>query len=481
METFNYFKQICAIPRESGNEDGIRNFLLAWAEENRFDARTDKAGNVIIYRDATPGYEDVPPVCLQGHMDMVCVKTPGSNHNFLTDPIEIVEKDGFLYAKDTSLGADNGIAVAMIMALFTDPDAKHGKLEALFTFSEETGMFGAFGLDGSLIRSRRMINLDSEEEGIIYIGCAGGTDVEGSFGAELQDVPGDWEPVFIKVGGLKGGHSGGEIHRQRANAIKVLSLMLGALEQEGRPFMLSSIEGGTRRNVIPSEASCVICLPSATKKESMHLVLNAFEQARALYAIEDPGMINDHYCSHHNSSLKKPARAFGVQDSANIVRALFCTPHGVVSMSKAVEGVVETSQNLAIVRTKENKVSVEISVRSLVEYAKQSQVRVNEYLLGSFGFEAKSGGDYPSWAPDRESALCAFCAKAWKDVTGKDAVITSIHAGLECGVINSRVPGMDSVSLGPDLFDVHSTNEHLSVASADRVYDFVKHLLSIIR
>ena len=481
MDTLNYFKQICSIPRESGNEDGIRNFLLSWAKDNKFDAITDKAGNVIVYREATKGFENVPPVCLQGHMDMVCVKKTGSNHNFLTDPIETVEKDGFLYAKDTSLGADNGIALAMIMALFTDPEAQHGKLEALFTFSEETGMFGAFGLDADKIHSRRMINLDSEEEGIIYIGCAGGTDVEGSFRAELQSVPEDWEPVFIKVGGLKGGHSGGEIHRQRANAIKILSLMLCALEKENRPFMLSTLEGGTRRNVIPSEAHCVICLPSASKKASMHLILNAFEQAKALYSVEDPGMSNDHYCSHHNSSLKKPEKAFSVDDSRKIARALFCTPHGVASMSKAVEGVVETSQNLAIVRTKDNCLNVEISVRSLVEFAKAAQVEKNEFILQSFGFETKTGGHYPSWAPDRESSLCAFCAKAWKDVTGKDAVITSIHAGLECGVINSRIPGMDSVSIGPDLFDVHSTNEHLSLASAARIYDFVKHLLSIIR
>ncbi len=481
MDTLDFFRKICEIPRESGNENGIRSFLLDWARSNNFEATTDKAGNVIVYRDATPGFENVPPVCLQGHMDMVCVKTPQSNHNFLTDPIEIVEKDGFLYAKDTSLGADNGIALAMIMALFTDPEAKHGKLEALFTFSEETGMFGAFGLDGSLIKSRRMINLDSEEEGIIYIGCAGGTDVDATFKASLQAVPQDWEPVFIKVGGLKGGHSGGEIHRQRANAVKVLAQMLCALEEENRPFMLSSIEGGTRRNVIPSEASCVICLPSETKKASMKLILGAFEKIKDLYAVEDPGMMNDHYCSHHNSSLKKPEKAFCAEDSARLARALFCTPHGVSAMSKAVEGVVETSQNLAIIKTKDNCVDVSISVRSLVEYAKATQVKINEYLLQSFGFETKTGGDYPSWAPDRNSELCAFCAKAWKDVTGKDPVITSIHAGLECGVINSRVPGMDSVSLGPDLFDVHSTNEHLSVASAARIYDFVKHLLSIIR
>ena len=481
MDTFGYFKQICAIPRESGNEEGIRRFLLSWAKDNKFEATTDKAGNVIVYREATKGYENVPPVCLQGHMDMVCVKKPGSSHNFLTDPVETVEKDGFLYAKDTSLGADNGIALAMIMALFTDPDAEHGKLEALFTVSEETGMFGAFGLEPENIKSRRMINLDSEEEGIIYIGCAGGTDVEASFRADLVTVPQDWEPVFIKVGGLKGGHSGGEIHRQRANAIKILGLMLCALEKENRPFMLSSIEGGTRRNVIPSEAYCVICLPSETKKASMHLILNAFENAKALYAVEDPGMTNEHYCSHHNSSLKKPEKAFGPSDSAKLARALLCIPHGVDSMSKAVEGVVQTSQNLAVIRTEGNCVSVEISVRSLVGFDKETRVRMNQDLLQSFGFETKSSGDYPSWTPDRDSALCAFCAEAWKDVTGKDAVITSIHAGLECGVINSRIPGMDSVSIGPDLFDVHSTDEHLSVASASRVYDFVKHLLSIIR
>lgn len=481
MDTFGYFKQICAIPRESGNEEGIRKFLLSWAKDNNFEATTDKAGNVIVRREASEGYENVPPVCLQGHMDMVCVKKPGSNHNFLTDPVETVEKDGFLYAKDTSLGADNGIALAMIMALFTDPEAKHGKLEALFTVSEETGMFGAFGLEPQNISSRRMINLDSEEEGVIYIGCAGGTDVEAFFKANPVTVPEDWEPVFIKVCGLKGGHSGGEIHRQRANAIKVLGLMLSALEKENKPFMLNSIEGGTRRNVIPSEAMCVICLPTETKKTSVNLMLHAFEQAKAVYAVEDPGMTTEHHCSHHDSSLKKPEKAFSPSDSAKLARALLCIPHGVASMSKAVEGVVETSQNLAVIKTEGNCVSIEISIRSLVEFDKETRVRMNQYLLQSFGFETKTSGDYPSWAPDRDSALCAFCAKAWKDVTGKDAVITSIHAGLECGVINSRIPGMDSVSIGPDLFDVHSTNEHLSAASASRVYDFVKHLLSIIR
>ncbi|MBP5757017.1 MAG: aminoacyl-histidine dipeptidase, partial [Spirochaetales bacterium] len=248
MDTFEYFKQLCKIPRESGNEEGVRQYLLSWAKDNNFEAVRDSAGNIIIRAEATKGCENIPSVALQGHMDMVCVKTAESKHDFLKDPIEVYEDGDFLKAKDTSLGGDDGIAIAMVQALFTDPSAKHGPLEAIFTFSEETGMDGAFGLDGSLIRSRRLINIDSEEEGIIYIGCAGGIDLVGKASYEMKDVPSDWDTIEISLSGLKGGHSGGEIHQQRLNAVKALSRILVSIELSGIPFMLHSFKGGTRRN-----------------------------------------------------------------------------------------------------------------------------------------------------------------------------------------------------------------------------------------
>ena len=478
MTVLDYFKQICKVPRGSGNEEGIRNFLISWAENNGFSHATDATGNLVIYRKATPGYENREPLALQGHMDMVCVKKPGSNHDFTKDPIETVEKDGFLYAKDTSLGADNGIAIATVMALFTDPEAEHGPLEAIFTVSEETSLKGAFGLDPSLIKSRRLLNLDSEEEGVIYTGCAGGADIKAKFCTPLSPVSPDMQAVYLRVHGMKGGHSGGEIHRQRANAVRILAAMLDAVNEAGYGFMLSSFSGGERHNVIPGNAECVICVKEEEKKTIVHnILLPTFRKLKAEYSVEDPDMDCEHYCSHHNPSLKVPSEAVDCETSASMVQVLVCMPHGVRSFSKVVKGVVHTSDNLAIVRINDGKFDMDISVRSLSEFSKNQLIRRISLILKRFDMEVSTDNGYPAWTPDANSQMCRLCAKVWKEMTGKDAVITSIHAGLECGVINSRIEGMDSVSTGPDLFDVHSTQEHLSIESAGKMYDFVKRLV----
>ncbi|MCQ2411516.1 MAG: aminoacyl-histidine dipeptidase [Sphaerochaetaceae bacterium] len=478
MDTFDYFKQICQIPRESHNEEGMRQYLLAWAKENGLEAIRDEAGNIIVKKPATPGFENAPSVALQGHMDMVCVKTPESNHDFTKDPIEVYEDGDFLRAKGTSLGGDNGIAVAMTMAIFTDPTAQHGPLEAIFTFAEETGMDGAFALDASHINSKKLINLDSEEEGVIYIGCAGGIDLVGSLETELDDVPEDWETVEISVGGLKGGHSGAEIDRGRANAISVLARLLMSIDEMGTPFMINAFNGGTRRNVIPSGASCRICFPAKTKKETMTHVLEEFENIKEENRFEDPGLTIEKHCTA--CGAQKAEKAIGAEISAILAKALFACPHGVFTMSKALPGVVETSDNLAIVKVNDGKLHLEISVRSNIESAKYYLVNRIKTILESFGIDCKVGDGYPSWAPNPDSELAKFCAQAYEQMTGKKAVVTAIHAGLECGVISSKVPGMDSVSIGPNLYDVHSTNEHLSISSSKRMYDYLKKLLSII-
>ena len=478
MDTFEYFKQLCKIPRESGNEEGVRQYLLSWAKDNNFEAIRDSAGNIIIRAEATKGCENIPSVALQGHMDMVCVKTAESKHNFLTDPIEVYEDGDFLKAKDTSLGGDDGIAIAMVQALFTDPSAKHGPLEAIFTFSEETGMDGAFGLDGSLIRSRRLINIDSEEEGIIYIGCAGGIDLVGKASYEMKDVPSDWDTIEISLSGLKGGHSGGEIHQQRLNAVKALSRILVSIELSGIPFMLHSFKGGTRRNVIPSEACCSICLPEATKHDAVAIIEKTFQDIKAEYSIEEPSFTMSKACSHHGAV--KVSTAIDADMSLLLVKALDACPHGVYTRSKAIPGIVETSDNLAIVSVENGELDVQISVRSSVDSAKMHLVNVAKIILESFGISCTIGDGYPSWTPDPKSKLAKFCAEAYEAQTGKKPVITAIHAGLECGVINSKCPGMDSVSIGPDMYDIHSTNEKLSISSTKRTYKFLKHLLSIM-
>ena len=479
MDMFEYFREICKIPRESGNEEGMRQYLLSWAKENGFEAIRDAAGNIIIRAEATPGFEDIPYVALQAHMDMVCVRTAESKHDFLKDPIEVYEDGDFLKAKDTSLGGDDGIGVAMAMALFTDRHCVHGPLEALFTFAEETGMYGAYGLDGSLIKSKKMINIDSEDEGTIFIGCAGGIDLVGKASYELEDVPSDWDTLEIAVSGLKGGHSGGEIHQQHLNAICALSRMLLSIEETGIPFKLASFNGGTKRNVIPFSAICSICVPEKNKHDVVTAVVKTFEEIKEENKIEEPGFTLDKKCSHHGA--KRFDKALDCETSLLLIKALFACPHGVFTMSKAIPGIVETSDNLAIAKLNEGKLDLQISVRSNVDTAKYYLANRIKVGLESFGIDCTLGGAYPAWTPDPDSALAGFCAKAYEQQTGKKAIVTAIHAGLECSVINSKCPGMDSVSIGPQMYDIHSTAERLSISSSIRVYEFLRQLLAIIR
>lgn len=481
MTTLDYFYQICKIPRESGNEEGMRQYILSWAKENNLKAARDKAGNIVVKKEASKGYEDRPSVALQGHMDMVCVKTADSKHDFTKDPIEVYQDGDWLKAKDTSLGGDNGIAVAMVMALFTDDTAKHGPLEGIFTFSEETGMDGAFGLDPSLIDSRMLVNLDSEEEGIIYIGCAGGIEVFADKKVSYENVPEDWETVQIEVGGLKGGHSGGEIHLQRLNAISALARALHTINEDGTPYMISSFNGGTKRNVIPSAAKCVVSFPEATKKQTMQRVIASLNASKEEYKYEEPGFFENHHCTKCGVGLEKAKKAVSTKDSVAIVDSLFASPHGVYSMSKAIEGIVETSNNLAIANLKDEVFHVEVSVRSSYESAKNCLANRIALIFSAFGFNSKIGLSYPGWTPDPNSKLAQFCKKAYMDITGKEPILTAIHAGLECGVINSLIPGMDSISIGPDMKDIHSVNEKLSLSSTLRSYEFVKTMLSLIK
>ena len=479
MDMFDYFREICKIPRESGNEEGMRQYLLSWAEQNGFEAVRDAAGNIIIRAKATPGFEDIPYVALQAHMDMVCVRTAESKHDFLKDPIEVYEDGDFLKARDTSLGGDDGIGVAMAMALFTDRHCVHGPLEALFTFGEETGMYGAYGLDGSLIKSRKMINIDSEDEGTIFIGCAGGIDLVGKASYELEDVPSDWDTLEIAVSGLKGGHSGGEIHQQHLNAISALSRMILSVEETGIPFTLASFNGGTKRNVIPFSASCSICVPEKNKHDVVSAIVKTFEEIREENKIEEPGFTLDKKCSHHGA--KRFDRALDCETSLLVIKALFACPHGVFTLSKAMPGIVDTSDNLAVVKLNEGKLDIQVSVRSNVDTAKYYLVNRIKVGLESFGIDCTIGGAYPAWTPDPDSPLAGFCARAYEQQTGKKAVVTAIHAGLECSVINSKCPGMDSVSIGPQMYDIHSTAERLSISSSKRVYEFLRQLLAIIR
>ena len=466
-KVWEHFEAISEIPRESGNEEGVRKYLLSWAEKHGIEAKTDKIGNVIMFKDGAEGRE---PVCLQGHMDMVCVKREGSSHDFTKDPIEIVLDGNMIRAKDTSLGADNGVAVAFALALLEENDPSFPPLEALFTVSEETKLLGANNLDASMIRSRKLINIDSEEEGIIYIGCAGGLQINAKKKAKLRDVSDDTIHLKLSVSGLLGGHSGGEIHKERANAIKLLARIMHRFPV----YSLTDIQGGTRSNVIPSQAYASFVIDSEDEETIRSLVTNAAAEIKDEYRIQDPGI------EITLETLAPVSQAIKFKTSVAFIEALYLAPCGVQAMSQAVPGVVESSNNIAIVKYEDGELKVLSSTRSLVESARnETALRVGA-AFEIMGLKVFYDDGYPSWAPNPDSQLTKKVAEEYKKFTKKKPVITCIHAGLECGIINSLIPGMDSVSIGPDLFDVHSVNEHIDYQSAVRTMAFLRHLLKTL-
>lgn len=467
---WRYFSELSDIPRESGNEEGVRQFLLAFAKEHNLEAIVDSIGNVIIRKQAYKGFEMRPWVALQGHMDMVCVKEEGSNHDFSKDPITLVRDGDFLKADKTTLGGDNGIAIALVLDILSDPTCKHGPIEALFTISEETGLNGAFGVEQKYINSRLMLNLDSEEEGVLYIGCAGGIEVRSSLPVTYSKVDSKYKAFLLTANGMLGGHSGAEIHTQRANAIKVAARIL----HQGPEFQVFKAEGGTKRNVIPSVCTVGLVVDSKDADKLTTLVEKVQAELRGEYEISDPGLA----ISLVETNL--PLKAVDKEISRRFFTAVYAALHGVDAMSMSIPGIVETSSNLAIMRLEEDGFKVISSHRSSILSSRDDVARRFAAVFTLAGAKVSFEGAYPSWKPNPHSALTGFCAKAYEEYSGKKATITAIHAGLECGIINSRIEGMDSVSFGPDMYDVHSVKERLSISSVERISGFTRHLLSII-
>ncbi|WP_332447466.1 aminoacyl-histidine dipeptidase [Sphaerochaeta sp.] len=467
---WRYFSELSDIPRESGNEEGVRRYLLAFANQHHLHAEVDAIGNVILRKKAYPGYENRPSVALQGHMDMVCVKQEGSTHDFAKDPIELIRDNDMLKANGTTLGGDNGIAIAIALDILSDPSCKHGPLEAIFTISEETGLTGAFHIEPETVQSRLMINLDSEEEGVLYIGCAGGIEVDVDMPVRWTEVQASDKAFLLTANGMLGGHSGGEIHKQRANAIKVASRALYQLDS----FRLFKAEGGTKRNVIPSTCTLGLVISPDQEPALRKQVEQTLAQLKGEYALSDP---NINLQLVETDLVKK---AVDADQSKRFLSSVYAAPHGVDAMSLTIPGIVETSSNLAILRLQEHGFTVISSHRSSVLSARDDVARRFAAIFSLAGANVRFEGAYPSWTPNPASALTGFCAKAYEEYAGKKPKITAIHAGLECGIINSRISGMDSVSYGPDMFDVHSVKERLSIPSVQRISAFTKHLLSII-
>jgi dipeptidase D len=471
---WRYFDAIRKIPRASGKEEGVRKYLFKEAERLGMTAVQDKTGNVVIKVPASKGCENAKVTVLQNHMDMVCEKKPDKVINFDRDPIEIEITDDFARAKGTSLGADNGIGMAAALALLEDASTVHGPLELLFTVEEETGLTGAFGIDAGMLAGRRMLNLDSEEDGVIYVGCAGGSDTTINLTLTRTQSSHDAWPYMIAISKLKGGHSGLNIIENRANAIKLLAQILAHARSLNPDFALTDISGGTKRNAIPREAHALLRLKNiASFKKAIESCLASF---KSIYAAIDPDIhisFQPRTAGVDEMVLDQPSRDM-------LIDMLIGLPNGVSSMSRDIRGLVETSSNLAIIGISENDTVIQMNTRSSnmqALNAAQEQIFSVAHLAGA---KTAKGGTYPGWQPDMNSHLLNTAKEVYNKLYGKHPEVTAIHAGLECGIIGEKFSGMQMISFGPDIKGAHSPDECVNIPSVNRFFMYLKALLKTL-
>ncbi|NLL72878.1 MAG: aminoacyl-histidine dipeptidase [Clostridiales bacterium] len=466
---FKYFSEISKIPRGSGNEGEISEYLVSFAKEHNLEYNKDSAMNVIIIKEASPGYENEPTIMLQGHMDMVCEKLKEGTHDFLKDPIKLVVKGDFLHADGTTLGADNGIAMAYMLALLSDKELKHPRIEAVITSDEEVGMNGAKALDLSSSKAKYLINLDSEEEGYLLASCAGG--LTGTINLPLKRVTENGKKIKISIGGLKGGHSGMDIVSNRSNANKLLARLLFDLREKSS-YGVIHMEGGYKDNVIPREAFAELVIDTDKYSEvsdNITKIMETFKhelvssEPELDFTIEDMG--DGEYTPVHSISFEK------------LLFLLIQIPYGVQVMSSEIEGLVESSLNLGIFRLEEDQAVICNSVRSSKGSYKYFISNKLEYLANFLGGEYVLRSEYPAWEFNNDSKLREHLQLHYKEMFGKEMKVEAIHAGLECGLIAEKVPGLDIVSIGPDMFRVHTIDEKLDIPSTIRVYKFLERII----
>lgn len=456
------FKEITRIPRESGHEEKIVEYLVNFAKEHGLEYKTDDVNNVVITRPASKGYEDRSTIVLQGHTDMVCEKNAGVEHDFAKDPIRYVIEDGWMIAKDTTLGADCGIGVAAQLAALIDP-APCGKIECLFTSSEETGMDGAFGLKPSFITGKTLINLDSEDEGELFIGCAGGLDTTAVFNYIPESLPADAKCFSVRIFNGVGGHSGDDINKGRANAVQLLARFLNdCLSSTDFKLSLCCIDGGNKRNAIARESSATVALTG--DEAAFKSDWDSFSaDVKGEYSVTEPDL------SFALESVPAPAFTFDTDSAMRIVRGLYAAPHGVLSMSADIPGLVETSTNLASVKMLDgNKVRVGTSQRSSITSARRAAAAKVEASFLLAGAEVTHEGEYPGWKPTLDSEILRRSVASYRKLFGVEPAVKAIHAGLECGLFLEIYPDLDMISFGPTLRGVHAPGERLDLASLDK-------------
>ncbi len=468
---WNYFYEITRIPRPSKKEDKIRAFLQEFAAKKNLEVKTDQAGNVLIKKSASAGFENQKSVILQAHMDMVCEKNSGVKFDFENDPIQTEVKGEWLHAVGTTLGADNGIGMALMLAVLDSEKMEHPTLECLFTTDEETGLTGAFALEDDFLSGDVLINLDSEDDGEIFVGCAGGIDTTARFKYKTKKIPHGYFAFSIKVSGLLGGHSGDDIDKRRANANKLLNRILWNIHKE-MDLRIVKIDGGNLHNAIPREASAVAVVP-ASQKEHVRVMFNriAMEIEEELKEVETKLRLE-------LRSEELPEEALNKKTTRKLLQAIYACPHGIKAMSADMPGLVETSTNLASVKMLEdNTIKIVTSQRSSVESAKYDIAHQVESVLALADCKVTHGDGYPGWKPNLSSEILKTAELTYQKLFGDAPKIKAIHAGLECGLFLKKYPHLDMISIGPTMRGVHSPDERLHIPAVGKAWQWLTEIL----
>lgn len=472
---FKYFEEISNIPRCSGSEKRISDYLVNFAKENNLEVIQDDLLNVIIKKRATKGYENAPTVILQGHMDMVCEKNGGTEHDFDKDPIKLRIDGDFIKATETTLGADNGIAVAYCLAILASNDVQHPALEALITTEEETGMGGVSNISPERLKGKILINIDSEEEGELLSSCAGGVRNRVSLTVEVEERRDGFTPYKINIKGLKGGHSGMDIHKERGNSNKLMGRVLNDISLKMEMY-ISEINGGAKMNAIPREAEAIIFIKENAKSHLEEAINELSKSFRNELRVSDPGVTIE-----LTEGEKRAYRIFSRALTDKIVALLMLIPSGIKTMSMDIEGLVQSSTNLGVVTTSQDEITFESAVRSSVSSLKKAIVKEIEVAAKVVGASMTLDSDYPAWEYNANSYIREVFINTYKELTGAQPKITAIHAGLECGILNNILGDLDMISFGPNMYDVHTPDEKLSISSTERTYKYLIEVLKNIK
>ncbi len=466
---WKHFDALAAIPRASTKEAKAREYVLAQARRLGLEAVEDRTGNIVIRKLPRPGREKAPMALLQGHLDMVCEKNEGTKHDFDADPIQILRDGDWLKAKGTTLGADNGIGVSAALAVMESNDIDHGPLEFVFTVDEERGLTGASQFQPGILKSKFFLNLDNEEIGTLCIGCSGGVDTTAR--RKVNTHPPRFASAWrVKVSGLRGGHSGVDIHQGRGNALRVLGIVLQRL-LEALSVEIADMKGGSARNAIPREASAVVTVDGSEEGKLHALVANLQEEMRSELGGFDPGV------EVTVAKADQPAIALADADAKAVVDLLVAVPHGVLAMSPDIAGLVQTSTNLATLGMKDSTVEIGTSQRSAIESSKMGAARMVATVCRLAGFEVEHGTGYPGWKPDPNSEIVRKLKTIYERTFGAEPKLIAMHAGLECGVIGDKYPGMQLISFGPQIENPHSPNERVQISSVDTFWKYLRAVL----